>query len=59
MHNKFSQLLSLDLNLKTRNKLVHYCPSLPIIGFNSSFYDVGLLFKDGFINNIIPRDAIK
>jgi len=56
MHNKFSQLLSLDLNLKIRNKLVDYCSSLPIIGFNSSFYDVGLLAKDGFINNIISRD---
>jgi len=41
MHNKFKQLLSLDLNLKTRNKLIDYCSSLSIIGFNSSFYDVG------------------
>jgi len=56
MHNKFSKLLSLDLNLKLRNKLIDYCTSLPIIGFNSSFYDVGLLAKDGFINNIISRD---
>jgi len=56
VHNKFKQLLSLDLNLKTRNKLIDYCSSLPIIGLNSSFYDVGLLAKDGFINNIISRD---
>jgi len=56
MHNKFKQLLSLDLSLKLRNKLIDYCSSLPIIGFNSSFYDVGLLAKDGFINNIISRD---
>jgi len=53
MHNKFKQLLSLDLTLKTRNKLIDYCSSLPIMGFNSSFYDVGLLAKDGFITNII------
>jgi len=53
MHNKFKQLLLLDLNLKTRNKLIDYCRSLLIIGFNSSFYDVGLLAKDGFINNIL------
>jgi len=30
---------------------------LSIIGFNSSFYDVGLLSKDGFINNIKSRDS--
>jgi len=46
----------LDLILKTTNNLIDYCSSLPIIGFNSSFYDVGLLAKDGFINNIISRD---
>jgi len=56
VHNKFKQLFSQDLNSKTRNKLIDYCSSLPIIGFNSSFYDVGLLSKDGFINNIITRD---
>jgi len=56
MQDKFKQLLSLDLSLKIRNKLIDYCSSLPIIGFSSSFYDVGLLAKDGFINNIITRD---
>jgi len=56
MQNKFKQLLSLDLDLKIRNKLIDYCSSLPIIGLNSSFYVVGLLAKDGFINNIISRD---
>jgi len=56
MHNKFNQLLSLDLSSKLKNKLTDYCSSLPILGFNSSFYDVGLLSKDGFINNMISRD---
>jgi len=28
MHNKFSQLLSLDSNLKTRNKLIDYCSTI-------------------------------
>jgi len=27
-----------------------------IVGFISRFYDIGLLSKDGFINNIIARD---
>jgi len=56
MHNQFIELLSLDWSLKLRNKLIDYCSSLLIIGFNSSFYDVDLLAKDGFINNIIFRD---
>jgi len=51
-HNKFKQLLSLDLSLKLRNKLYDYCSILPILGFNSSLYDVGVLSKDGFVNNI-------
>jgi len=49
MNIKFNQLLSLDLNETLRKKLVDYCTSLPIIGFNSSFYEIGLLSKDGFI----------
>jgi len=36
--------------------MIDYCSCWPILGFNSSFYDVGLLAKDGFINNIIARD---
>jgi len=57
MHIKFSHLLSLYSNTNLRKKLVDYCSSLPIVGFNSSFYDIGLLSKDGFINNIIQRDS--
>jgi len=56
MNIKFNHLLSLNLDSKLRKKLVDYCSSLPIVGFNSSFYDIGLLAKDGFINNIITRD---
>jgi len=56
MHIKFNQLLSLNLNKAMKRKLDDYCSSLPILGFNSSFYDIGLLSKDGFINNIIARD---
>jgi len=56
MHIKFNHLLSINLKNKLRKKLVDYCSSLPIVGFNSSFYDIGLLSKDGFINNIITRD---
>jgi len=57
MHNNFNHLLSLNLDNKLRKKLVEYCSSLPIVGFNSGFYDIGLLAKDGFINNIIDRDS--
>jgi len=56
MQSKLSHLLSLNLNKKIRKKLVYYCTSLPILGFNSSFYDIGLLGKDEFIENIIARD---
>jgi len=57
MHIKFNHVLSLDLNKDLRKKLVDYCLSLPIVGFNSSFYDIGLLSKDGFINNLIVHDS--
>jgi len=53
---KFNHFLLLNLNNKLRKKLVDYCSSLPIVGFNSRFYDIGLLSKDGFINNIIARN---
>jgi len=56
MQIKFSNLLSLNLSKNIRKQLVDYCSSLPILGFNSSFYDIGLLGKDGFIENIITRD---
>jgi len=56
MHIKFNHLLSLNLNTTLKEKLVDYCSSLPMVGFDSSFYDIGQLSKDGFINNIIQRD---
>jgi len=57
MHNKFSHILALDLNTKNINKVSDYCSSLPILNFNSSFYDAAILAKDGFINQIIARDT--
>jgi len=54
---KFIHLLSLNSDNKLRKNLVDYCSSLPIVGFNSGFYDIVLLAKDGFINNITARDS--
>ena len=33
-----------------------YCSSIPIVGFNSGFYDINLLANEGFIKEIIKRD---
>jgi len=56
MQAKFNYILALNLDTKNRNKIIDHFSCLPILGFNSSFYDVGLLAKDGFDNNIITRD---
>ena len=34
-----------------------YCSVIPIVGFNSSFYDINLLANEGFMNEIISRDS--
>ena len=34
-----------------------YCSSIPIVGFNSSFYDINLLSSYGFIKEILKRDS--
>ena len=39
-----------------RKKLKDYINSLPIVGFNSNFYDIGLLVKEGFMHEIYKRD---
>lgn len=40
---------------KDLNSLNEYIQSIPV-GFNSSFYDIGLLAKEGFIHEIYKRD---
>ncbi len=37
-------------------KIQDYCSSIPIVGFNSSFYDINLMTNYGFINEILERD---
>ena len=37
-------------------KIQDYCSSIPIVGFNSSFYDINLMTNYGFINKILERD---
>jgi hypothetical protein len=53
MRIKFERLLNTvkDAKLLTQNK--DYVDILPIVGFNSSFYYIGLLFKDGFMEEIL------
>jgi len=55
MHKKYEDLVNkmrpLD-RIKDVEKLSEYIESLPIIGFNSSFYDIGLLSKYGFMHEI-------
>ena len=53
MLNKFKSLLDID---PENEKLRDYCTSLPILGFNTSFYDINLLAKHGFIEEIVNRD---
>ena len=36
--------------------IVSYCSNIPIVGFNSGFYDINLLSSYGFINEILKRD---
>ena len=47
-------------NLKEKEKFTKriesYCTSIPIVGFNSSFYDINLLTDYGFVNEILKRD---
>ena len=38
------------------NQIEEYCSSIPIVGFNSSFYDTCLLINEGFMPEILKRD---
>ena len=38
------------------NKIEQYCSSIPIVGFNSSFYDINLLSNYGFMRKFLKRD---
>jgi len=44
------------LNKKDGDKLENYICSLRIVGYNSSFYDVGLLNNNGLMHKIYKRD---
>ena len=37
-------------------KIESYCSNIPIVGFNTGFYDINLLTSYGFINEILKRD---
>ena len=45
-----------DQKQKYLDQVETYCSSLPIVGFNSSFYDINLMMNEGFMNEIIKRD---
>jgi hypothetical protein len=34
----------------------NYCSNIPVVGFNSSFYDINLLIDYGFMKEILDRD---
>jgi len=55
MFDKYKEMLS-HLNKKDGDKLENYICSLPIVGFNSSFYDVGLLDNNFLMHEIYKRD---
>ena len=48
-------------NIYRKNKYLEqvesYCSIIPILGFNSSFYDINLLTNEGFIHEILARDS--
>ncbi len=45
-----------DRKEKYLNEIYKYYSSIPILGFNSGFYDMGLLINEGFIEQILKRD---
>ena len=57
MINKMQPLLNhLSTEAKSLAKVQSYCSVIPIVGFNSGFYDINLLSNEGFINEIMIRD---
>jgi hypothetical protein len=55
MHVKLKTLID-KVDEKSKQQLESYCRELPILGFNSSFYDIGLLANEGFMKEIFNRD---
>jgi hypothetical protein len=63
MMNKMKPLIEkiqLHYNEKEKDlwldKIQNYCTCIPIVGFNSGFYDINLLSKYGFMGEILKRD---
>ena len=57
MYAKFKYILDSPLKPKNLGKIKDYCSSLPILGFSSGFYDIGLLSHEGFIIQLVNRDS--
>ena len=52
--------VEMHYNESEKNKMLNtieiYCSNIPVIGFNSSFYDINLRTKYGFMSEILSRD---
>ena len=57
MNAKLKPVIDKVKNEKDKQLIIDYCSSLPILGFNSGFYDIGLLAHEGFIHEIVKRDS--
>jgi cell fate (sporulation/competence/biofilm development) regulator YmcA (YheA/YmcA/DUF963 family) len=53
--------IQMHYNIKEKEKMLrtieNYCSNIPIVGFNSSFYDINLITKYGFMKEILARDG--
>jgi hypothetical protein len=49
MRISFERLLNTVKDAKLLTQIKDYVDVLPMVSFNSSFYDIGLLFNDGFV----------
>ena len=38
---------------KMLSTIENYCSNIPVVGFNSSFYDINLMTKYGFMKEIL------
>ena len=45
-----------DEKEKMLSTIDNYCSNIPVVGFNSSFYDINLITKYGFMKEILARD---
>lgn len=41
---------------KYLSQVYSYCSAIPIVGFNTGFYDINLLSNEGFMEEILKRD---